>query len=64
MLVVLKVMKRGPVMPAPYRTASRHKPTLFGKLAMERWIATGRSLPKDLKTLAELRASSLVGCVW
>lgn len=60
----LKVLRRGPVMPGPYRTAWRHKPTFFGKLAMERWVGVGAAMPADLKTLAQLRAGSLVGCVW
>ena len=56
--------RRGPTVPAPYRAAWRHKPTFFGKLAMERWVAMGRALPVDLKMLAGLRAASMVGCVW
>ena len=61
---VFGVLRRGPVIPAPYRQAWRHKPTFFGKLAMERWVAVGRSIPPNLRILAELRAGSLVGCVW
>lgn len=61
---VVRTLRRGPVVPAPYRAAWIHKPTLFGKLAMERWVAMGRSVPEDLKLLAGLRASSLVGCLW
>ena len=61
---VLRVLRRGPAVPAPYRQAWRHKPTFFGKLAMERWVAMSRSLPAELRILAELRAGSLVGCVW
>lgn len=61
---LIRTGRRGPNIPAPYRAAWRHKPTFFGKLAMERWVAVGRSVPVDLKLLAELRASSLVGCVW
>ena len=63
-LAALRVLRRGPAMPGPYRTAARHKPTLLGKLAMERWVALSRSVPDDLKALAQLRASALVGCVW
>lgn len=51
-------------MPGPYRTALRHKPTFFGKLAMETWVGAGRAAPQDLKTLAQLRTSSLIGCLW
>lgn len=63
-LAVFKVLRRGPVLPAPYKKALRHKPTLFGKLAMERWIGFGRSVPPDLKALATLRAGAMVGCLW
>ena len=63
-MAVLRVSRKGPTVPAPYRAAWRHKPTFFGKLAMERWVACGRSLPEDLKLLAGLRAASMVGCVW
>jgi hypothetical protein len=59
-----RTSRRGPLIPAPYRRAWRHKPTFFGKLAMERWIMMGRAMPLDLKLLASLRASSLVGCLW
>ncbi len=61
---LLRTGRRGPKIPAPYGAAWRHKPTFFGKLAMERWVALGRSVPIDLKLLASLRASSLVGCLW
>ena len=61
---VVRVIRRGPVMPAPYRIAARHKPTLLGKLAMERWVGLSRSVPFDLKVIAQLRTSTLVGCVW
>ncbi len=59
-----RVFSRGPAVPAPYKAAWHHRPSFFGKLAMERWIACSRSVPLDLKQLAELRASSLVGCLW
>lgn len=61
---LLGVMRRGPVMPGPYRIALVHKPTLLGKLAMERWVLFSRSVPTDLKVLAQLRTSTLVGCLW
>lgn len=51
-------------MPAPFRAAWPHKPTFFGKLAMERWVAMGASVPEHLKSLASMRAGSMVGCVW
>ncbi len=60
----LKVLRRGPFMPGPYRTAAAHKPTLFGKLAMERWIASSRSVDDRLKTIAQLRTSAIIGCMW
>ena len=63
-LALLRVLRRGPVLPAPYKKALRHKPTFFGKLAMERWVGFGRSVPADLKAIATLRAGSLVGCLW
>jgi len=61
---VLRTGRRGPTIPAPYKAAWSHKPTFFGKLAMERWVAMGRAVPIDLKMLAGLRAASLVGCLW
>lgn len=64
MATVMRVLRRGPAMPGPYRQAMVHKPTLFGKLSMETWIGLSRSVPDDLKTLAQLRASSLIGCMW
>ena len=60
----LKVVARGPVMPEPMKRARRHLPTLFGKLAMERWIFFSRSVDDRLKTIASLRASALIGCMW
>ncbi len=60
----LRVFSRGPTIPAPMAASFRHKPTFFGNLAMERWIALGRSVPPQLKSLASLRAGSLVGCLW
>lgn len=64
LLATLKVLNRGPVMPAPMRAAAAHKPTLFGRLAMERWIGLSRSVDDRLKSLAQLRASALIGCLW
>ena len=61
---IMRTSRRGPVIPAPYRAAWRHTPTFFGKLAMERWLLVGRAMPVRLKTLASLRAASMVGCVW
>lgn len=61
---LMRTGRRGPTVPAPYRAAWHHKPTFFGKLAMERWVGLSRSVPIDLKMLASLRASSLVGCLW
>ena len=60
----LKVLRRGPLMPGPYRTAAAHKPTLFGKLAMERWVGMSRSVADRLKTIAQLRTSAIIGCMW
>lgn len=60
----MKVAQRGPTMPGPYKIASRHKPTLFGKLAMERWVAMSRSVDDRIKTIAELRTSAIIGCMW
>lgn len=70
LLTPMKVLTRqarsgdGATMPGPYRIAAAHRPTLFGKLAMERWIAWSRSVDDRLKTLAELRVSSIIGCMW
>lgn len=61
---VTRVLRRGPVMPGPYKIAARHKPTLLGKLAMERWVACSRSVDDRTKAIASLRASSLIGCLW
>lgn len=63
-LTPLKVLRRGPRMPGPYRTAAAHKPTLFGKLAMERWVGFSRSVDDRLKTIAQLRTSAIIGCMW
>lgn len=63
-LDTIKVINSGPVFPAPMRQACRHWPTFFGKLAMERWIFFGRSVNDRLKTIATLRASALIGCMW
>lgn len=57
-------MRRGPVMPAPYKVALRHKPTLLGKLAMERWLFCSRSVNDRIKSIASLRAAAMVGCMW
>lgn len=61
---LIRVLRRGPLMPGPYKIAARHKPTLLGKLAMERWVACSRSVDDRTKSIASLRASSLVGCLW
>ncbi len=61
---LVKVMRRGPTVPVPYRIAMAHKPTLIGKLNMERWISFSGSVPEELKSLAQLRAASMIGCVW
>lgn len=63
-LTPLRILRRGPVLPGPYRAAAAHKPTLFGKLAMERWVSMSRSVDDRLKTIAQLRASALIGCLW
>lgn len=63
-IAVLRVLRRGPTFPAPIRKAAHHLPTLFGKLAMERWLSTSRAVPRNLEMLAQLRAGSLVGCPW
>ena len=60
----IKVLAKGPTMPAPMRQARRHWPTMLGKLAMERWVFFSRSVDDRLKTIATLRASSLIGCMW
>ena len=64
MFTALKVLRRGPVMPGPYRTAAAHKPTLFGKLAMERWVSFSRSVDDRVKTIAQLRTAATIGCMW
>jgi len=63
-LTPMKVLRRGPTLPGPYRQAAKHKPTLLGKLAMERWIGLSRSVDDRLKTIVQLRASSRIGCMW
>lgn len=63
-LAPLKVLRRGPFMPGPYRTALAHKPTLLGKLAMERWVAMSGSVDDRIKTIAQLRTSAIIGCMW
>jgi len=64
MSALVRTSRKGPTLPGPVRASWRHKPTFFGKMAMERWIASSRAMPIDLKTLASLRASAMVGCVW
>lgn len=64
LLASLNVARRGPLVPEPLRVAARHKPTLLGKLAMERWIAMGRSVDDRVKTVAQLRTAALIGCLW
>ena len=64
MMASLRVLNRGPMFSAPLRAMAPHKPTLFGSLAIERWVAVARSVDHRLKTLAQLRASSLIGCLW
>ena len=63
-LAAIRVLRRGPALPGPYRVAWRHKPTFLGKMAMEPWVGASRSVPVGLKALAQLRASAMVGCVW
>ena len=64
MLTSLKVLRKGPAFPAPMQAAAKHKPTLFGNLAMERWIFFSRSVNDRLKSIAQMRAATLVGCPW
>ncbi len=64
MISQLRVLRRGPVFPQPVRIAFAHKPSLLGRLAMERWVSLSRSLPANLKSLAGLRAASMIGCLW
>lgn len=59
-----KVFRKGPAVPAPVKAMKPHIPTLFGRLAMERWITLSNSVPADLKALAQLRASTMAGCAW
>lgn len=61
---ILKTLRHGPTLPAPQRKAARHLPTLFGKMAMERWLLFSRVVPPNLEMLAQLRAGTLVGCPW
>ncbi len=64
MISQLRVLRRGPTFPQPVRIAFAHKPSFFGRMAMERWVSVSRSVPADLKQLAGLRAASLIGCLW
>lgn len=64
MMTTLRVLRRGPTMPAPMRAAAKHPPTLFGKLAMERWVSFSGSVDERLKTMAQLRVAALIGCMW
>lgn len=64
LMTTMRVFRRGPLVAAPLRVASAHAPTLFGKLAMERWLSWSRSVDERVKTLAQLRAAALIGCVW
>ncbi len=64
LVATIKVLGRGPTFSAPLRAMAPHKPTLFGSLALERWVAFARSVDHRLKALAQLRASSMIGCLW
>lgn len=59
-----RVMRRRSVRTAPYRALVRHPPTLFGRLAMERWMLLHRAVPFELVHVGVLRAASLVDCEW
>jgi hypothetical protein len=50
--------------PRPWKITARRPVLLAGVLAMETAQMGNRSLPLDLKGLAELRSSSLIGCPW
>ncbi len=64
MRATLKVIAQGPTWPKPMQAAVHHKPTLLGHLAMERWVFFSRSVDDRLKSVAQLRAASMVGCLW
>lgn len=64
LLTQMKVLRRGPMVIAPLKVAKQHKPTLFGKLATERWVALSRSVDYRIKTIAQLRTSATIGCMW
>lgn len=64
MLTTMKVFSRGPVKSGPLAAAAAHKPTLLGKLAMERWVGVSKSVDGQLKSVAQLRAASMIGCMW
>ena len=61
---ILRVVHRGPAIPAPYRAAKRHVPTLCAKSSMEAFTAMGSSIPFELKSIVQQRTGSLIGCPW
>lgn len=61
---IWRVFRSRPLRSGPVRAASHHLPTLFGRLAMERWLLTSRALPSQLNHIAVLRAASIVDCAW
>jgi hypothetical protein len=50
--------------PPAWRILGRRPMLLGGVAAMEGAVMSARSVPFHLKGLAELRASSLIGCPW
>ncbi|HEX2038982.1 MAG TPA: hypothetical protein VHF47_04520 [Acidimicrobiales bacterium] len=50
--------------PTTWRILARRPQVLAGLFAMEGGLFAARSVPLDLKMLAEMRTASLIGCPW
>lgn len=58
-------LRRAPrAVPTPLRYYVRSRATFLPTLLMEAGLAVAGGAPFDLKLLAEMRTSSLVGCPW
>ena len=62
--IVWRMRKNSTLNVGPYRVARRHLRTMLGRSSMEMAMLSSRSVPLTLAGLGELRASSMVGCVW
>ena len=61
---ILRVVRKGPTVPAPYRAARYHLPTLLAKGSLEAFTAMGSSIPIETKSLVQQRVGTRIGCPW